>query len=180
MLLNNTTGIIAKTARLILREFQLSDAQKLYDLNSDSDVIRYTGDPPFKSISEAELFIKNYDHYQKFGFGRWACIRKHKGDFIGWCGLKNNEKNQIDLGFRFFKKYWNQGYATEAAKASLDFGFNKLGLEEITGRVAPENTASIRVLEKLNLKCWKQDDCMGIPDSHYYIITRINNKPKSI
>ena len=179
LLLDNTTRLIVETERLHLREFQLTDAEELYRLNSDPEVIRYTGDPPFESIEEAEQFLSTYDHYQKHGFGRWACVLKLNGDFIGWCGLKNNEKNQIDLGFRFYKKYWNRGFATESAAASLDYGFNQLNIEEIIGRVAPENKASIRVLEKMNMKFYKQDDCKGIPDSLYYKITKKDYKPQA-
>ena len=56
----------------MLREFHISDAPALYELNSDPEVMRYTGDKPFSSIAEAESFVQNYDAYEKYGFGRWA------------------------------------------------------------------------------------------------------------
>ena len=159
-----------ETERLTLREFDDSDAIHMYQLNADPDVIRYTGDPAFVSVEEAEAFLKNYEDYRKNGFGRWAVILKATGEFLGFCGLKFNELELVDLGFRFSKKHWNQGYATESARACLEYGFRKLDLEEIIGRAAKENTASIRVLEKLGMRYWKDAPCKGIPNSAYYRI----------
>lgn len=163
--------IIKETKRLLLREFHLSDSAELFLLNSDPDVIRYTGDPPFESINEAKNFVKNYSEYKKNGYGRWAVILKETNSFIGWCGLKLNEENMVDLGFRFYKKNWGRGYATEAAEASLEYGFNELNLDLIIGRAALDNTASIKVLEKLNMRYWKNDLCHGIANSAYYTIS---------
>ena len=73
----------------------------------DPDVIKYTGNPPFESEEEAKFFLDNYNDYNKNGFGRWAVILKDTKEFICWCGLKLNEDDLIDIGFRFFKKYWN-------------------------------------------------------------------------
>ncbi len=163
---------LIETPRLILREFEISDAAALYELNSDPEVMRYTGDRPFSSIAEAETFVHNYDTYQRQGFGRWAVMSKDTGRLIGWCGLKRNEKDLIDIGFRFFREQWGKGYATEAAKATLDYGFEQLGLEQIIGRAARENKASLRVLEKLGMEFWKKDSCMGIANSLYYKIDK--------
>lgn len=109
---------------------------------------------------------------KKNGFGRWAVITKTSNSFIGWCGLKLNEQNLIDLGFRFFKREWNKGYATEAAHACLEYGFEELNLKEIIGRVARQNKASIKVLEKLSMNYWKNGNCKGIEDSLYYRVTK--------
>ena len=164
--------LITETPRLILREFALDDAKSMWELNSDPEVIKYTGDPPFASVEKAREFLLNYKDYEKNGFGRWAVITKASNSFIGWCGLKLNEQNLVDLGFRFFRKEWNKGYATEAAEACLEHGFLKLNLNEIIGRVASENKASIKVLEKLSMDYWKNDSCKGIEDSLYYRITK--------
>lgn len=164
---------ILETERLLLREFEPSDAQAMYDLNADPEVIRWTGDPPFDSVEHAETFLQKYPDYDRNGYGRWSVIVKETDEFVGWCGLKLNEKDLIDLGYRFFRKDWGKGYATESAAACLGYGFLALGMDEIIGRVAPENVASIRVLEKLGMTFWKEDDCKGILDSMYF---RINKK----
>lgn len=163
---------VIETFRLYLREFDLSDAKNMFDLNNDKEVIKYTGDDHFSSELEALDFIKNYDHYKIHGFGRWAVILKKSNEFIGWSGLKLNEENNIDIGFRFYKKYWGLGFASESAKAVLEYGFNVLKLECIVGRVAPENIASVRILEKLGMKFKKQGNCHGIEDAKIYSISK--------
>ncbi|WP_299160642.1 GNAT family N-acetyltransferase [uncultured Tenacibaculum sp.] len=163
---------IIETERLILRELMISDAEPFFNLNANSEVMRYTGDQPFSSISDAELFLKNYTDYKKNGFGRWAVILKESNEFVGWCGLKLNEEEFIDLGFRFFQKDWGKGYATEAAKASLKYGFKNLNLTNIIGRASIDNKASVRVLEKIGMIFWKNDSCKGIENSVYYKINK--------
>jgi [ribosomal protein S5]-alanine N-acetyltransferase len=72
--------------------------------------------------------------------------------FIGWCGLKYRaELREIDLGYRFIKKYWGKGYATEAAFACMRYGFEKLGLQRIVGRALPPNATSVKGLEKCGM-----------------------------
>jgi len=161
-----------ETNRLILREFRISDAKKMWELNSDEGVLKYTGDKPFDSVKSAEKFILKYQDYKKNGFGRWAVIEKSKNEFIGWCGLKLNEENLIDIGFRFFERQWNKGYATEAAQACLNYGFNTLNIKEIIGRADEKNKSSIRVLEKLKMTIWKIDSCEGIDKVIYYKIKK--------
>ncbi len=163
---------ILETDRLLLREFDISDAQSMFDLNSDPDVIRYTGDPAFVSINEARIFLANYSDYKRNGYGRWAVILKETNEFIGWCGLKLNEESFVDIGFRFFKKHWGKGYASEAAKATLAYGFQNLNIDEILGRAVVDNLASIRVLEKLNMSYLKQDTCHGFENAIYYKISK--------
>lgn len=152
-----TTLVITETPRLYLREFILSDAPDVYQLNADAELLKYTGDLPFESVEKAKAFLEQYDHYQQYGFGRWAVIRKVDEAFLGWCGLKYSaDKNEVDIGFRFSKVYWNQGYATEAAKACLALGFYRFNIPIIVGRAMKANSASVRVLEKLNLKFQKE------------------------
>ncbi len=160
--------VLFETERLILREFEERDSNALFMLNNDPEVLKYTGDPPFQSEKDALSFIRSYDDYRSKGMGRWAVLNKKDHSFIGWCGLKKHEDGMIDLGFRFYRKEWGKGYATESAAACLDFGIRQMGLREIVGRAARENKASIRVLEKIGMKYWKDDECDGIADAVYY------------
>ncbi len=109
--------------------------------------------------------ISDYDHYKKFGYGRWLVVLKETNESIGWYGLKNQLEDLgiIDLGYRFMKKYWGNGYATEAAKVCLDWGFREAGMNEIIGRVAIGNAASDRVLEKLGFSFEKLEECEHHP-----------------
>lgn len=143
---------ILETTRLYLREMTPEDAEVAYILNSDPEVLRYTGDDPFESIEEAKTFLENYASYRTYGFGRWGMILKETNEYLGWCGLKYTpELDEFDIGYRLMKKFWGKGYATEAAEACLELGFNQFNMKTIVGRAMPANTASVRVLEKIGL-----------------------------
>ena len=166
---------ILETNRLLLREFELNDKHSFFELNEDNDVIKYTGDKAFDSVQLAGKFLKTYTHYQQYGYGRWAVILKDDNTFAGWCGLKfTPATNEVDLGYRFFKKYWNKGYATEAAIACIHYGFNQLQLKKIIGRVVNENVASIKVLINAGMKFEKEIDFDGRKGS-CYAISKIEN-----
>lgn len=162
--------IIFETERLILRELVISDAGHFYKLNSDPEVIKYTGDVPFNSLDEARIFLENYTEYSTNGYGRWAVLSKEDNEFLGWCGLKLNEENMIDLGFRLHKIYWGNGFATEAASACLNYGFSVLKLPIIIGRTLIENAASIQVLKKIGMTYWKETNCHDNQKCLYYRI----------
>jgi len=145
------TAVIATTERLVLREFVPDDADAMVRLNADPEVIRYTGDPPFASVDEAcELLAELHERYARDGFSRWAVIRRDTGEFIGWCGLSYRpELDETDLGFRFFRAAWGQGFATEAAQACLTLAFERFALPRVIGRAMAGNAASHHILRKL-------------------------------
>jgi len=159
---------ILETNRLLLREFEIKDAESFFELNLNPNVIKYTGNSAFKDIDEAKIFLENYSDYQKNGFGRWPVIiiNKSTQKFLGWCGLKYDENlNETDIGFRFFEHFWNKGFATYSAKACINYGFEKLNLKIIIGRAMKENMASIKVLEKIGLQYQRDfnfDDQVGV------------------
>ena len=145
-----------------MREFRDEDAVGMYQLNSDPDVIRYTGDDPFASIEAAREFIWSYDAYAKTGCGRLTILLKDTMQYAGWCGLKyDSDSSETDLGFRLHKKFWNKGYATEASLKCVDFGFMELGLYKIVGRAMQENKASINVLIKVGMTFEKEFEAHG-------------------
>jgi [ribosomal protein S5]-alanine N-acetyltransferase len=143
---------ILETPRLYLREMTPEDAELAYLLNSDPEVIQYTGDDPFESVEEAKTFLENYASYRTYGFGRWGVILKETNEYLGWCGLKYTpELDEFDIGYRLMKKFWGKGYATEAAEACIKLGFEQFNMQTIVGRAMPANAASVRVLQKIGL-----------------------------
>lgn len=156
--------VILQTTRLILRQFTEADAALILELNSDPEIVKYVHEPTLKTIEHAQDILNNIilPQYQN-NLGRWAIHTKHNMDFIGWCGLKYlPEPDEVDLGYRLMQKAWGHGYATEAAQASLEHGFNELNLKLITGRAHIENLASIKVLEKIGMDFISEgivDDC---------------------
>lgn len=163
--------IVLETERLYLREFTIDDAQLLIDLNSDIEVTKYTGDGPVKDVDEAKGILSNIILPQyKNKIGRWAVHLKSTNEFIGWCGIKFiQEQNEYDLGYRFFKKHWGSGYATESAKVVLDYGTKTLKLKNIIGRAAKENIASINVLKKMGMVYLNDDMCAHDPAEVYIL-----------
>ncbi len=146
--------MLIETERLVLREITLDDKEAMFQLHSDLDVQRYTGEPIVESIEEMERVIQiRIDNYKKYGYGRWATFLKNEKQFIGWAGLAYlPEFNEIDLGYRFLPKYWGMGYATEASRAILTYGFEKFKLKRIIAIAMKENKASMRVMEKIGMK----------------------------
>src|SRR5262249_8336012 len=145
---------ILETERLLLREFVMDDVEVFYCLGTDPVVTRYTGDGGFTTIEQARevLCARPLADYRKYGFGRWACVLKQSGAVIGFAGLTCLEDlKEVDLGYRLLPAHWGAGLATEASRATIRYGFDKLDLAEIIGLVAPENVASVRVLEKCGL-----------------------------
>jgi [ribosomal protein S5]-alanine N-acetyltransferase len=147
--------IMLETERLLLREFDEGDAEPFYVLGTDPAVTRYTGDGGLTSVEHALEILRGHPlaDYRKHGFGRWACVCKDNGQVIGFAGLKRLEDlgGEVDLGYRFLPAYWGSGLATEAGRAVLNFGFERLRLEQIIGLVDPANVASVRILEKLGM-----------------------------
>ncbi|MEX1131912.1 MAG: GNAT family N-acetyltransferase [Flavobacteriales bacterium] len=164
---------IVTTARLYLREMTLDDAEHAFRLNSDPEVVRHTGDGPFASVEAAREFLADYPDYRLNGFGRWAVLRRSDNVWLGWCGLKRHANGDVDLGYRLLREHWGQGYATEAGYACLELGFGRFGLDTIIGRVARENLASVRVLEKLAMRYWKNDVCEHDTEALIYRIERV-------
>ncbi len=165
-----------ESTRLGLREFSPDNAVHIYRLNADPLVIRYTGDPPFDSVQEASDFIRGYERYRNDGYGRWAVINKADNDFIGWSGL-NLLDGEIDLGYRFFRSVWGQGFATEAARACIDYGFNRLGMTRIIARALPDNIASWKVLEKVGMRFTGFGQCKGLEGARLYEIIKPGQDP---
>lgn len=151
---------ILETERLYLRPFTIDDAIHLYELNSDPEVLKYTSDLPFKNKESAQQFISHYiaNVYTKpksaisTKMGRYAVIRKKDNLFLGWCGLKyHKDTRYIDVGYRFYKKYWNLGYATESAISIVNYAFNNLKLPFVVAHVHLDNKASQKVLDKIGM-----------------------------
>jgi len=162
---------VIETNRLLLRHFTEDDASLLYELNLDPEVTRYTHDP-MTDVEHAKQVLNEVilPQYSLYDHGRWVVHLKSNLEFMGWCGLKYlPETNEVDLGYRFMKKFWGKGYATEAASACIEYGFNKLKLPSIIGRALPGNLASIKVLEKCGMKYLHEEVVQGYLHKAYQV-----------
>jgi RimJ/RimL family protein N-acetyltransferase len=117
-------------------------------------VLRYTYDEPLTTLDDARRMLLEAPlaDYAAYGYGRLVCVLKQTGEPIGFSGLKYlPDYGETDIGYRFMRRYWGLGLATESARPLMDYGREVLGLERIVGIVDPDNVASVRVLQKLDL-----------------------------
>lgn len=147
-----------ETERLLMRDLMDEDVSGMFEMDSDAEVHKYLGNKPIATIAQAQKYIDSIkQQYIENGIGRWAVVEKENGNFIGWSGFKfitdeiGGRSNFYDLGYRFIKKYWGKGYATEIAVASLNYGFTKLGYNEICAMADVGHIASNAILKKIGL-----------------------------
>jgi RimJ/RimL family protein N-acetyltransferase len=143
--------IILETNLLKLRTWSLDDAEMAFQIWGDAQVMQFVG-KPFATTEAARKALENAIAAQnKYGVCLWAVIEKSSKKIVGCCGFHRVESG-LELAFHFIPQFWGKGYATEAAKACLEYGFKKLKAEKIIAFVHPENIASNRVLEKIGMK----------------------------
>ncbi len=149
--------IVLETDRLYLRELTDSDTKHIHKLHNDPDVMKYISSKKdteitFEECSNFILKCKKY-YTEHPGMGIWATVIKENDDFIGWTTIKDlDNTNIIEIGYRYLKKYWGKGYATEASKALTGYGFNTLNLSSIAAVAMQKNKASARVMQKIGMK----------------------------
>jgi RimJ/RimL family protein N-acetyltransferase len=146
---------VIETGRLLLRTWQTDDAAPFAALNADPQVTRYLHGPMSRDDSD-ELITRIRAHWDEHGFGLYAAEVKETGTFIGFIGLAipsflPDVLPTVEVGWRLAREHWGNGYATEGARASLRCGFEDLELRQIISIIHPENAASIRVAERLDM-----------------------------
>ena len=142
------------------------DAEAFFKLNSDPEVLRFVPDKGLLNVEQARQILVDHPiaDYRKHGFGRGACILKSTGEQIGFAGLKYLEElGEVDVAYRLLPTHWGQGLATEAALASVRYGFADLGLKQIIGLVMPENIASGAGAGKNRAALCRDSDVLGKP-----------------
>lgn len=171
------------TERLILRSWKKEDLEPLVRLNTDPQVMEFFSNHLTReeSLARLELYTK---HLQDHGWGLWAVSVPGVSDFIGWIGLwpisyDAHFAPAIEVGWRLLPEFWGKGYATEGARASIQYGFDVLKLDEIVATIVPANLRSIHVAEKLGMHTDAKDDFIHpqFPEGHIfsrYVLYRIN------
>jgi RimJ/RimL family protein N-acetyltransferase len=171
--------VICETDRLIIRKFTTRDLNKLHAILSDAEVMLYSLYGPY-SLEQTDTFLKGtLNAYHSRGYAQYAVILKDSKELIGFCGFFNQEIENViemELGYRFSKKHWGQGYACEAAIACRDYAFSELGAKKLISIIDPNNVASIKVAEKAGLRLEKStyyhDIMVLIYSIHSYAIIK--------
>ena len=181
-----------ETDRLVLRPYTMDDLDQLHKIVSQKEVMKYLPEDVM-SLDQTrrtltwiiECYGKNTpEHIVKFSVG---VFHKEKNKLIGWCGLGplEFEPAQIEIYYGLSRDFWGKGFATEASKALLDYGFRVIGLDKIVAIVMPENVASKKVIEKMGMIYQKQ--VKNLPEKYkvydgdyYYFLTKEEYKKISV
>jgi ribosomal-protein-alanine N-acetyltransferase len=139
------------TARLRLRALQWADLEELHRLYTDPRVVAFIG-PHTRADVELELRF-DIAHQADHGWAFWAVEERSTGRLLGVCGLRPLEMRgpEIELGYDLHPEVWGRGFASEAARATIELALGKLGFERVVAVVKPRHLASRRVLEKAGL-----------------------------
>jgi RimJ/RimL family protein N-acetyltransferase len=144
-----------RTARLLLRGWRQADREPFAAMNADPAVAAMLGQALDRAASDA-LADRIEAHWAREGFGLWAVDRLDEGRFIGFTGLARPRFEAhftpaVEVGWRLAHAAWGQGFATEAGRAALEFGFETVGLQEIVSFTAVANERSRAVMERLGM-----------------------------
>ena len=144
-----------ESENLILREIKLSDAEAIYRIFSDPQVLKYHDLEPFKSIEEAKYLIYSLsESFREKEAIRWGIARKEDNIIIGTCGYSgwNQSRLRAEIGYELSQAYWRQGIMTKALSAVIGYGFEKMQLNRIEATVMLPNIASTELLGKLGFQ----------------------------
>jgi RimJ/RimL family protein N-acetyltransferase len=144
---------VIRTERLLLRRWRHADREPFAAMNADPAVVEHLQGP--MSRERSDDFIDRIErHWDEHGWGLWAVEVPDVASFIGYVGLwpaDYVEPAMVEVGWRLAREHWGHGYATEAARAALEYGFTDVGLAEIVSFTVPQNERSWRVMERIGL-----------------------------
>lgn len=161
-----------RTERLLLRAWREEDLPAFAALNADPEVMEFL--PKLLTRAESDAMAARIrDHFARRGFGFWGVEVPGVADFVGFVGLavpsfEAHFTPCVEIGWRLARAHWGQGYATEAARGALGFGFRELGLAEVVAFTVPANRRSRAVMERLGMARSSEDDFEhpALPDGH--------------
>ena len=166
-------AFILETARLALRAWTVDDAEALFEICRDADVMKYIGTgSPYQNLDDVRSVLEKIAaHHAAHGYGRMAVIEKSSRKIIGSCGFAHIEsQGEIELGYLLSRDAWGKGYATEAARACLRYAFETLKFPQLIALTAPPNTASQHVLEKIGFTSQGLQQVNGDDDIVYLAV----------
>ncbi len=142
-----------QTVSLTLRPLRETDAPILHRIYQMKGVLAYfptTVPPPLEKVGR--WIASQEKHWLEHGYGNWGITPQGATEIVGWAGLQFlPELDETEVGFLLSSEYWGKGYATEAALAALQFGFDRIRLDHIIALVHPDNRASQRVIQKCGM-----------------------------
>lgn len=146
---------LLETKRLALRQICDDDLDALHRIDSLPEVMRYVGPGHARTREQVMASIARVRqlYLDRPGYGVWPGILKGSNELAGvFMLVPYPETGEVEVGYRLHPHHWGQGYATEGARALIDYGFETLGLQRIIAIAYPENAASIRVMQKAGMR----------------------------
>jgi RimJ/RimL family protein N-acetyltransferase len=174
-----------RTERLLLRGWRTADREPFAEIGADPEAMRYY--PSLLTRAESDACIDRYEReWSRERFGKWAVEIPGVTVFAGSIGLsvpgfEASFTPCVEVGWRLAREFWGRGYATEAARGALAFGFDQLGLSEIVAFTIPANQRSVRVMEKLGMSFAGEFDHPMFGEENplrRHVLYRISPKPK--
>lgn len=159
------------TNRIHLRNFHDEDIENLFSLLGDPKIGQMLPKGQSHTMEETKSWLDDFqNHWEKNNFGVWALEQKSTSEFMGYCGLRLfPEFEEVEVLYSILPNYWGQGFATEAALASVQFGLRELQLKKIIGLTKMDNPASSAVLLNAGLNFIKDTEIFDIPCKYYEI-----------
>nr|WP_302829653.1 GNAT family N-acetyltransferase [uncultured Bacteroides sp.] len=162
--------IYIETPRLLLRDWEEKDLKPFSDMNKDSLVMEFF----LKKLTEDEsldFYDRIRNEFLQCGYGLYAVELKEDRSFMGYTGFHNitfevDFAPAVEIGWRLRQEYWNKGYATEAAKACLDYAEKHLPFTTVYSFTSLPNIRSERVMQKIGMKKIKEFPHPSVPDGH--------------
>ncbi|MGQ7262606.1 GNAT family N-acetyltransferase [Vreelandella sp. V005] len=166
---------ICETERLFIRTLSLDDVPELTTILSDPEVMEYSIRGVCDEAATRRFIEWCLENYATHRIGPWALVEKGSGKLVGFCGVSPEEVNgieEIGLGYRLAKRYWNKGLASEAVHAVLHDAFNQKQLSSVVVIIEPENIGSLKVAEKAGGSTFDTLEFHGRPGRLYRLTSQ--------
>jgi RimJ/RimL family protein N-acetyltransferase len=167
-----------ETERLRLRHYALEDADEQLRILSDPEFRRHMG-PQFQPTRDKVLvgFGRIAEHWLRLGYGQWAMELKGEARLVGYCGLRHLvPTDEVELLYGCDRAHWGRGLVTEAARASLRYGFGRMKMGRVMAVTDKENRGSRRVMEKCGMRYERDAVYFDVPVV-YYALNREDYEP---
>jgi RimJ/RimL family protein N-acetyltransferase len=160
---------VIETKHTRLRPFRQAEADALFQIANQKDIFRYFPNPAPWTREKTKKFIDNQlAHWEQHGFGWWGVEPLDSSELIGWNGLQYlPETDEIEVGYLISQLFQGRGWTTEGVRASLSFGFDRLGIQSIVAIIHPENVPSQRVALKCGMSFVDRNKYFGMECYRY-------------
>lgn len=154
--------VTLETERLVLRWFRESDFGEFLKMSSDPQVMQFLGGKTLTEIEAWKSMAAFMGHWYFRGYGVWAVEEKSSGKLVGRIGFMDPAGwPGFELGWTLARDCWGKGYATEGARRALEYAFTEMNRDHVISLIAPENTNSIKVAERLGEKVEGETELLG-------------------